>query len=291
MSAIIAWDPGQITMQTKLGNFVQYFQVNLPTNGQGVPLKLIDPVQLLPGLLNSETTDDVPDHIVDAATLSVEIDDGIPLLDGVPIWERWDGEQMDYYKAFKNYREMLYVSGSRAISKLSEVLNIPARVLSVLSKIYHWHARCRAYDISKRMEEERKRVLEIQKLEGKHARAANVMLESALNFFENHSEQLNHKDALQMMQLAVKIGRLAVGLNPDKPEGSELNTPAVNIYNTQTSGSGSMREVGEGAVNEAPAAAVDTSQLQSILHILDKSGALDSAKIVDAQYEVVEEDA
>ena len=39
----ILWDEGKYQFQRKLGNFVQYFQVNLPNNAYGVPLKLINP--------------------------------------------------------------------------------------------------------------------------------------------------------------------------------------------------------------------------------------------------------
>lgn len=291
----LKWDEGKFEFQRKLGNFVQYFQINLPTNAFGVPMQIIDPLLLAQNanLLECETTDDIPDSAVQQAVLKVDFEDGLPILEGTPIWERFDGEHVEYYKLFKEYREMLYNTGSRAISKLAATHNISGRNINALSKVYHWQLRVRAYDAFKKMEYERRRRFEIEKLESKHAKAADSMLEQALTYLENHPEQLNPKVAVQMVQLAIKVGRLSVGLNAEKP-GSGDSPSGTNININQTLGNGSVDTiVEEGQPGGQQTTAQDVSQLQSILHILDKSGALDKvkSKVVDADYEVIDGDA
>lgn len=286
----LVWDPGKYEFQRKLGNFVQYLQVNLPTNSYGVPLKLIDPLVIAENMLGCETTDDIPDHIIERATLSVEFEEGIPVVDGLPIWERLEGEILEYYKLFKEYREMLYVRGTRAIAKLAETYNIAGRNLNVLAKVYHWQLRCKAYDAYKKMERERIRQYEIEKMESKHAKVAAQLLEQSLNYLEKHPEQLNPKVALQMVQLALRAERLSLGLNPDKPGVGEA-APSINIHQTTNAGNSSevTSRVEVGSQNNQ-AVQADMSYLQSIVHILDQSGALDQAKqeVIDADFEEVE---
>lgn len=286
----LLWDSGKFEFQRKLGNFVQYFQVNLPANSYGVPLKLINPLAIAEHMLDCETTDDVPEHALNAAIMDIDIEEGIPVFEGLPIWERFDGELLEYYKLFKEYREMLYVSGSRAVSRLAGTHNVAGKNLNALAKVYHWQLRCRAYDHFKNMEMARKRQFEVERLEKKHHRVADTLLETSLKYLEDHPEQLNPKVAVQMLQLAMKAGRLSLGLNPDKP-GTGDAAPSINIH--QTSGAGTAHEstttveIGsKGGSNDKP----DMSYLQSIVHILDKSGALDKAKheIIDAEYSEVD---
>jgi hypothetical protein len=283
----IQWDPGKHSFNQKLGNFVQYFQVNLPTNGSGIPLQLIDPTVISPQLLECETTDDVADAVVEEATLTVDLDEGIPAIDGLPIWERFDGEQLDYYKLFKEYREMLYISGSRAFVKVANNHNMEGKVISTLAKVYHWHHRCKAYDFHKRMEAERKRHFEREQLENKHSKTASTLLERGLEYLEAHPEQLNPKTALQMIEMGMKAGRLAMGMSPDKPGiGGESSGTNINIQQTAAISEpteGSSITINNNVTKE------DTDYLQSVVHILEQSGAFDKEpKIIEAEFSEAE---
>lgn len=286
------WDSGRYEFQRKLGNFVQYFQINLPTNAYGVPLQLINPMILTDSLLDAETTDDVPDKIVEDAIMTIDVDGGMPVIDGVPIWERFDGESVDYYKLFTQYREMLYVSGTRALAKLSANTNIEGKNLGVLSKVYHWQLRCRAFDAFKKMEAQKKRQFEIEQLESKHMQASKTLLEAGLKYLDDHPEQLNPKIALQMVQVAMKAGRLSLGLNADKP-GAGDSAPSININQTSSGGGEMTTTVEVGGQDSQNNSEPSLDYLQSIVHILDKSGALDKAKkgvIVDAEYSEVDDE-
>lgn len=292
----VIWDDGKFKFQKKLGTFVQYFQVNLPVNGNGLPMQLINPLALAGSMLDCETTDDVPDEVVEEAIMTVEFDQGMPLVDGTPIWERFDGEVVAYYKLFKEYREALYVGGSRAITQISAIHKVPGKFLHTLSKMYHWQVRCKAYDAFKRVEFERKRQFEIQQLSNKHTKAADFLLNEALTYLEDHPEQLNPKIALQMLETGMKAGRLALGLNGDKPGDTVSGGGSTNIKISQSSNGGngdSSAEMTTSVQIGGNSDQADTSYLQSIVHILDQSGALDEAKrnVIDAEYTEVEEES
>lgn len=279
----LSWDAGKFAFQRRLSNFVQYFQVTLPSNAQGIPLQLIDPTVMAENLLDHESPADLSDEKVNRAIVDVNYDDGMPLFEGTPIWERLDGEAVDFYKFFKHYREMLYLEGSRAISRLANTLNVQARELILLSKIYHWQLRCKAFDYYKKQEAERKRMFEVEKLESKHSRAADQLLEQALTYLDTHSAQLNPKVALQMLEASVKIGRLSLGLPADKP----LGVAEAGATNIQINNGGSANE---NAAQESYKE-MEEDKLASVLSILDRSGALDKMKIVEAEYTVVSEES
>lgn len=287
----LTWDVGKYQFQRKLGSFVQYFQINLPNNSYGVPLKIIDPLIIAEHMVDCDTTDELDDQFVMAAERSIEFEEGLPIIDGTPIWERFEGETLEYYTLFKSYREMLYEKGARSISNLGKTYAIEGRYLSALAKVYHWQLRCRAYDAFKEIQRSRKRLMDIESLEGKHAKAADTLMEQALTYLEGHPEQLNPKVAVQMIQVAMKAGRLALGLNADKPGSGDGNGGGTNITVNHNPGgtleSSVSVEIGD---NGAAPSASDLSHFQSILHVLDKSGALDKAKIVDADFTVVEDD-
>lgn len=278
----LIWDEGKYAFQRKLGNFVQYFQVNLPVNAYGNPTQLISSLVIAENMLDCETTDDVPDEVLDKAVIPIEYDHGMPLIEGLPIWERFEGELVAYYDLFKQYREMLYTGGARATAKLAALHNIPGKSLQTLSKMYHWQLRCKAFDEFKKLEFQRNREFEIQKLETVHTKAADFLLQQAMNYLTEHPEQLNPKIALEMIKTAMKAGRLALGLSGEKAEGGGSST---NISIHQSSGSGEMSTT----VHVGKEAQQDTAYLQSIVHILEQSGALDKAKreVIDADFEEV----
>lgn len=282
------WDEGKFDFQRKLGNFVQYFQVNLPTTPAGVPLQIVDPSVLADAMMDCQTTDDVPEELYQRSLLNINLDDGLPSVDGLPIWERFDGETLDYYALFKEYREMPKLQGTRALARLAESANVSGKYLGALSKVYHWALRCKLFDAYEAAVRERKRQFEIEKLETRHRSAASVLLEKGLSYLEAHPEQLNPKTALQMVELGMKAGRLALGLNQDKP--GSTTAPAASININQTAGiaaSGGTVEVTQTQQKDK----ADTDYLQSIVHILDSSGALDKAKAeaIDATYEEIHE--
>lgn len=285
---LVQWDSGKYQYHRKLGAFVSYFQMNMNTNNAGIPFQLVNARTIAENMLDCQTTDDLPEEVLEAATVDVDFDDGMPIVDGLPIWERLEGELVEYFKYFKYYRDSLYVSGSRALTKTAEHFKVEGKIIQVLSKVYHWAIRCKAFDFNKKVERERFRQFQIQKLESSHMSASATLLEQGLAYLEAHPEQLNPKVAIQMVEVAMKSGRLALGLSGDKPAA-----PNINIHQTaNTSGSevSMSTEINSGGGKSAEP---DASYLQSIVHILDQSGALDQAKqdALEAEYEELPDDA
>lgn len=291
----LTWDEGKADFLKQLGNLVQYFQVNCPSNGNSLPMKLIDPTVLMPGLLDYRDPDEVPDNIVYNAMLHVDYDEGYPTVDGLPLWERLDGELVEYYKLFKEYREMKYVGGSRSIAKLSASSTVSGRHLNHLAKVYHWQTRCRAYDMFKDQLRLAQRQYDIDKLETTHSKNATILMERAMEWLERHPEQLNPKVALQMVQLGMKAGRLALGLHPERPgtgeEGGGSRGTTINIQQNNATDNGTINAPQVDLRSDE-----DANHLQSILHVLDQSGAFDTLRkdatdddeIIDVDAEVVE---
>lgn len=311
--ALLDWDKHKVAAQAKLGELVQYFQMNLPTGNNGIPQAYIDPTVISPIALSVESPDDVPNDVLAQAQVPIEFDEGFPTVCGVPLWERLDGEPIPYYNMFKQYREMRYIEGVRSIARLMDVSQMPGRALNALSRVYHWQIRVKCYDKYKEQLRLAAKEREIEKLENKHAKISAALLDQAVAYLEHHPDELTPKTAIELLQLAMRAGRLSVGLSPDKPTGGEgggngngARYPSINITNQQTNQtadtlqqidvnplSAAQRQVGEDAK--------DFDKLQSVLQVLTHSGALnvsnkqatqttssrplDALEVVDADYD------
>jgi hypothetical protein len=112
-----------------------------------------------------------------------------------------------------------------------------------------------------------------------------------MEYFENHPEQLDPKTAVQMLQTSFKMARLSVGLHGDKPGTGEEGRGGTTVNITQSSlpsGDAGPIQVNSGA---APAPSADElNYLQSVMSILDRSGAMDKLNVVEAEYSVVEDE-
>lgn len=291
---LLQWDVTKTSLQAKLGEMVQYFQVGI-ANNDGLPRAYIDPTQIMPHLMEIEGPDDLPNDVIDLAKVTIDFEDGLPTVDGVPFWERLEGEPIPYYKMYKEYREMKYVtpensngSFTRSIAKLAESSGMSGKQLNALAKVYHWQLRVRAFDKYKELEKQISRQRDVTNLESKHARVSNQLLDQAVDYLLNHPEQLSPKVAIDLADLAMKAGRLSLGLNPDKPGssgGGSSGGTNVNIVNQNNSvgDNSSMQQVNmldglSPVERKTKENAQDVSHLQSILHVLNQSGAFATAQ-------------
>lgn len=284
-----SWDDGTANVHKRIGSFINYFQCSLPKNSNGIPLQMIDPTVVLQYGAMCEQPDDFEDEWVAEATLPVTFEEGFPTLGGVPIWERLDGEAIPYYNLFKEYREMRYYSATRSIAQLSADQGIAGAYLNHLSKMFHWQIRVKAYDQYQALVKDRKREIEIERMESRHTASAAVMLEQAMDYLAKHPEQLNPKVALQMVQTAVKVGRLSVGLGAESGgRNGRAGGTVVNVNNTQNSVVGDNPQMVAIDTTRGSTSDFDTDQLQSILHVLDKSGAfeaMNNPEVIDVDVE------
>lgn len=302
---MLSWEPNKTTMQVKLGELIQYFQVSIVNNSDGIPRFYIDPTVIMPHLMDVEQPDDLSDSVIEEARTLISFEDGFPTVEGIPFWERLEGEAMPYYKLFKEYREMKYLaevnkggSLTRSIAKLAESTGMTGRQLNALSRIYHWQVRVKAYDSYKATERQLAKQQDITLMEEKHAKISNQLLDQAVNYLLEHPEQLSPKVAIELASLAMRSGRLSLGLNPDKPgsdSGGNGRGTNINIMNQANMGSSEGSAVSDDGLSAVERKTQENStkpsHLQSILHVLNQSGAFDNAimpEVIDV--EGIEED-
>jgi hypothetical protein len=217
--------------------------------------------------------------------------------DGLPFWERLDGEQIQYYELFKAYRDMIYtklpVSGDRekilegpditnprSITSLRSLYIVAQRadigrpVIKTISQMYHWAYRVKAYDLFRRAHIERTREFEVERMQNTHATAARKIFDRCLTFIEDHVDELNPKTALEWLQTAVELERLSLGLNPNKPDTDSGDRPWVQI--NQQSISADQVNQQEISIGGAPGNNIKREQrITEILNILKEARALD----------------
>lgn len=225
-------DSGQLAVQEKISKFVQQLQSDAPQgSGNGLPEYYIDPSVIAQEVPYCTDLDDITDATLDYSKKRIDYIDGTPVVDGIPFWERLDGEPIVYYNYYKQYRDMCYgissegapvsanhkVRCTRSIARLADMLNITGKQLTVLSKTYHWAMRNGAFDAYK----QRLLALNIQHeqsmLEAKHAKYSNTILDQAVRYLESNPDKIDPKVALQMVELGMKYGRISTGLMGDKP--------------------------------------------------------------------------
>lgn len=274
-TAITTWDAGRESFYRKLGEFVQYFQIAVRHNADGVPLELIDPGIMAQTMTQVDSFDEVPDAQVLQARTRVEFSEGFPTIDGVPLWERLDGERVDFYQLFKTYRELRYTEGSRSVARVAAMHDMEPRHVNLLSKAYHWQLRVRAFDHNRAMTRKMMRLNAIEELDDRHGHFANKMLAMSMDYLEKHPEQLNPKVAIQLAELGFKKERLALGLQQDKP-GAEIASQRgaqITIENHSNVGSNNTQTNQVGIIEKMDEKAKDVTHLESVLHVLEESGA------------------
>lgn len=311
--ALLNWeDKGTLQLNQKLANFVAQMQSMMDVSTTGDYMAYIDPTIVAECIPYCETLDDMDEVKFNEAIVKFDFEDGIPIINGLPVWDRLDGEPIPYYKIFKEYRDMKYhistfgnssseftTIGNRAIGRLAEMLNIPGKYITVLSKIYHWSIRVRAYDIFRMRELVLKKQHVAEELECKHAKYSNDLLEQAMKYIKEHPANLDPKIALQMVEIGMKYGRISVGLLGDKPGSaasavhqtninvSQTNNTADQMLNMQVdnggngtaqgprngSGNGNKSDVERQLADNMK----DNSNLFSVLHVLNKSNAFKNA--------------
>lgn len=300
---MLVWDQSKASLQTKLGELVQYFQVGITTNADGIPMSYIDPTQILPHLMEVDVPDDLDDEIVESAKTPIDFSDGFPTVEGIPFWERLEGEPVPYYNLFKEYREMKYVGMktengtlTRSIAKLSESSNMAGKHLNALARVYHWQVRVKAYDLYKSLERGLARQRDIELMENKHAKVSNQLLDQAVDYLLEHPEQMSPKVAIDLYKIAMSAGRLALGLNPDKPgssSGSGGGGTHISITNQNANSEGNVSQTNMD-LSAVEKKTLENSQnmdnVQSILHILNASGAFKTAAGQEAPEKQLDED-
>lgn len=277
----------------KLATFVQALQRTMPSS-DGRLLCFINPSTLAGNIPFCESPSDITEDIINESTVHLEMTDDMALVDGVPVWERLDGERLDFYQLFKVYRDMRYTITSdgdyflldRSMAKLSRLTNVSARVINCLAKIYNWAMRVSYYDVYMERCAYKRHQAKVQLMESDHFRISNELVNRAFNYLKSNINKLTPKEALNMLQLGIEYSRLSIGLNRDKPGSSAAapTQPTLAIYHNTTNNTADQMV----QVNQQSAFSSEVERqlhedlkaednLLSILHVLQRSGAIETA--------------
>lgn len=107
-------------------------------------------------------------------------------------------------------------------------------------------------------------------MENEHQKKARLLFNTAVTYLEEHIDKLDPKTATALLETAVKLERLSLGVSPDKPV-SETAQKQNNAQLIQINGGQVNVSQGEGAKDLAKTDG--GAKTSDILSILLKAGA------------------
>lgn len=279
-SLAVTWDKPFVGMMRNLKKFVTQLQIAQPNDAYGRPTVLIDPQSVLStGFITPIDTlmDNPPEGLIQP----IQYMEGLPTIQGQPLWGQLEGEPVEFYNMFRRYREMNTTKENRAVYKLALEVGLDVRYLELVRTCYQWPIRVQAYDAY--MAQERADILERrrQEVENKHAQAAETLFSMSTQYLQENYEMLTPKVAMQMMDLAVKLERLSLGMGGSSARGDAAGS-VVNIQNNvQTNGTPVTQESGLVTGNLD----ADKERLSQVLNVMNKLGLMhDESAITEAEY-------
>ncbi|MBQ8997731.1 MAG: hypothetical protein IJ086_03430 [Clostridium sp.] len=279
---IVAWDDRVFSIYRSLRANFEQLQKHISFNTSGQPNSFVNITELL--MCNSDLNFN---NIDERLFLPVIIQEGIPTVNSIPIWERIEGEPTEAYEVFKQYRMLKMNNKPRTMYNLSLLTNIPVAHLETMRHLFNWNYRVQAFDAY--ISAERQLMLEQYRveIEGKHLKMANKLAEQAFSYFEENESMITPKVALQMLDWAVKLERITTGLNPAERgtiNGSERIQ--LNVQNNVTSGGDNTSTSVTTNKTEVEQVEEDKDRLATMVNILSEIGVLTTDNsVVDVDYE------
>lgn len=279
---IMAWDDRVFSIYRNLRANFEQLQKHISFNANGQPNSFVNITELL--LCNTDLNFN---NLSERLFLPIIIQEGIPTVNAIPIWERIEGEPTEAYEVFKQYRMLKMNNKPRTMYNLSLLTNIPVAHLETMRHLFNWNYRVQAFDVY--MSAERQLMLEQYRveIEGKHLKMANKLAQQAFTYFEENESMITPKVALQMLDWAVKLERITTGLNPSERgviNGSEriqLNVQ-TNVGNNSDTSNTSITS----NKTEVEQVEEDKDRLATMVNILNEIGVLNADNsVVDVDYE------
>ena len=263
----------------RLKTYVSQLQQTVTKTPIGGPLFLVNPqVVLSTGF--TLTVEELIDNPAEGLLVAIDYHEGMPTVNGVPLWEKLEHEPLEYYNLFKGYRNMQTATQRRAIYKLHQVTGKPVSELEVLRGVYNWNIRVQFFDEFNRLERERQLEASQYEIEGKHRNAAEKLFKQSLEYLTSHPELMTPKLALKMLETAVQLERISVGLAPNV--GRQVMPATIQVQNTINSdtGTGSVSEVS--TVTESKDSKIE--RLSQVLNIMQTVGVLqEGGEVIDVE--------
>lgn len=270
---IMQWTESYGRMMTTLRGYVTRLQSLVALDSLGRPTTLVNSQAVL------STGFTVPiDDFVDKAPadtfMPISYLEGLPTIEGIPIWEKLEYEPLEAYNIFKRYRAMRESSQKqRAVYKLALETGMEVRNLEILRQVYHWNLRVNAYDLY--MDQERATQLEMRRveIEGKHAEAAKKLFGISTEYLIGHADLLTPKLALQMLDVATKLERISSGMAPD------ARVTASGVPITIQNNIGETTKIGVQQVTTLTGELdKDKDRVKQVLNIMNNIGILKSSE-------------
>jgi len=260
-----------------LAENINKLRSNIPVNEHiGYPSALLDPTVvaeevlcLPPGRMqersNLPANKETALEILQEAAIPLDLSEGYPTVNGLPVWERLAGEILTYFKMFKFYRDLPLHGYRRAIYRVAETFETQPYKVNAIKDIYQWDVRIKAFDEFREVQQEVQRNHYIQDMESEHREAAQDLFATCMKYFHENLEMLDQKTALKWAEMAVELERLSLGLDPKKPDTE--NVPE-NIQQT-------LIQVNEAGPGSSVADHEERNRMQNIMDILNDAGVVD----------------
>lgn len=246
----------------------------IPNNQEGFPTSYVIPDAISPDL-------DVPD--LNAVSQTIDYINTTPIVSGVPFWERLDCEPMDYYRMFKAYRD----TNQRSLKQISKNSNLSPSIIHGISQMYHWQIRVQAFDSFAAQTLEAERTIAIAKMENKHKTAADTLFQIVLKEIQKWQDQgllvtVSLKELTDLLDKAVRLERLSLGVPPDAPITSKDVEPIRNTINFNLK----QNNINTSTPTTILSPDANISKLQQVLDVLVVNNALpNNTDIIDAEVE------
>lgn len=192
------------------GEIIYELSSRIPQNEFGLPIFYLRGDMLPSGTHLSQ-------HEVDAAAEGLFYYEGYPTTEkGGSFWNQLPHEPHTEYRLFADYLDQAALIGVRQLDALAADSGKDLGYLSELSKLYYWGARARAYDMFIVAADRKKREFRMRKMEDGHFLQSEQMFNKLMDRFrgenEDWTDELNAKEAVEVMETLVKIQRMSVGL-------------------------------------------------------------------------------
>lgn len=218
------WSGSKSSVMLKLGKWVKALQQNVALDRFGRPMSYVDAEIVLTNTITFHNLEEFLDYPPEGVFIPIDYSQGYGTANGFPIWERLEGETLEYYNIFKAY---LYLHEEqlkplRMIEELEMRTRANSRQIKALMNIYHWQLRADEYDHFKEMHIQKQKEVAIIQMENKHHKMADKIMDKIGQTLETMNfETQELKDLIKLMELAVKLQRLSLGQDPTKPGTGE----------------------------------------------------------------------
>ena len=240
------------------GDIIYELSSRIPVNEFGLPIFYLRG-DLLPSGTHLTQTD------VDVAAQGLFYYEGYPTTErGGSFWNQLPHEPHNDYELFRAYLDQAALIGVRQLDLLAADAGKTLEVVSEACRAFYWSARARAFDMFIVAADRKKREHRIRNMEDSHYLEADALFKKVLERFKGDNsdwiDELNAKEAIEVMETLVKLQRMSVGLTGQKAS----STPADALPGE--SSEAIMRQIAQRATQTGTGNSDFGSQLNELLN-------------------------